>query len=138
MGIYIYELPFKVRDYECDIQGIVNNSVYQNYLEHTRHEFILTEKISFTDLHNKGIDVVVARIEMAFKTPLRSENEFVCKLNIKKEGIKYVFYQDIFRLPDNVLCVRAKVETVALVNGRLKNCDELDEAFAKYFTSENV
>lgn len=138
MGIYIYELPFKVRDYECDIQGIVNNSVYQNYLEHARHEFILTEKISFTDLHNRGIDVVVARIEMAFKTPLRSENEFVCKLNIKKEGIKYVFYQDIFRLPDNVLCVRAKVETVALVNGRLKNCDELDEAFAKYFTSENV
>ena len=28
-----YRLKFKVRDYECDMQGIVNNSVYQNYLE---------------------------------------------------------------------------------------------------------
>jgi acyl-CoA thioester hydrolase len=136
MSKYIYELPFKVRDYECDIQGIVNNSVYQNYLEHTRHEFTLTENISFTDLHNRGIDVVVARIEMSFKTPLRSENEFVSKLNITKDGIKYVFHQDIFRLPDNVLSVRAKVEAVALVNGRLKDCPELNEVFGKYFNSE--
>lgn len=137
MSKYIFELaPLKVRDYECDIQGIVNNSVYQNYLEHARHEFILTENISFTDLHNRGIDVVVARIEMSFKTPLRSENEFVCKLNVKKEGIKYVFYQDIYRLPDNALSVKAKVEAVALVNGRLKNCEELDAAFAKYFENE--
>jgi hypothetical protein len=36
---YIFELPFKVRDYECDIQGIVNNAVYQNYLEHTDMSF---------------------------------------------------------------------------------------------------
>ena len=32
---YIYELKMKVRDYECDLQGIVNNANYQHYLEHT-------------------------------------------------------------------------------------------------------
>ena len=134
MSKYIYELPFKVRDYECDIQGIVNNSVYQNYLEHTRHEFILTEGISFTDLHTQGIDTVVARIQISYKTPLRSGDEFVSKLYLKKEGVKYVFYQDIFRLPDHVLCVRAVVETVATVDGKLAaRCDVLDEVFGKYF-----
>ena len=60
--MYIYELEMKVRDYECDIQGIVNNSVYQNYLEHTRHEFLLENNVSFEQLHLQGIDAVVARI----------------------------------------------------------------------------
>lgn len=44
---YIYELPMKVRDYECDLQGIVNNANYQHYLEHTRHEFLLSAGVSF-------------------------------------------------------------------------------------------
>ncbi len=117
--MYIYELDFKVRDYECDLQGIVNNSVYQNYLEHTRHEFLLDRNVSFSDLHLQGIDAVVARIEIAFKSPLRSRDEFVCKLNVKKDGIKYVFNQAIYRKPDNKLCVSAKVTTVVLVDGKL-------------------
>ena len=32
---YIFELKMKVRDYECDGQGIVNNANYQHYTEHT-------------------------------------------------------------------------------------------------------
>ena len=71
---YRYELEFKVRDYECDLQGIVNNAVYQNYLEHTRHEFLLKHNVSFSDLHNQGIDAVVARVDMAYKYPLRSRD----------------------------------------------------------------
>ena len=98
---YIYELKMKVRDYECDLQGIVNNANYQHYLEHTRHEFLLSTGVSFAALHEQGVDPVVARINMAFKTPLKSGDEFVSKLAMKKEGIKYVFYQDIFRASDN-------------------------------------
>jgi len=134
MTNYIFELPFKVRDYECDLQGIVNNANYQHYLEHTRHEFILTEGINFADLLAQGIFTVVARIDIAFKTPLKSGDEFVCKLNLKKEGVKYVFYQGIYRLPDNALCIKAKVDTVALVNGKLTaKCEVLDRVFGKYF-----
>ena len=43
---YVYELKMKVRDYECDLQGIVNNANYQHYTEHTRHEFLLQSGIS--------------------------------------------------------------------------------------------
>ena len=53
--MFIYELEMKVRDYELDLQGIVNNSVYQNYLEHTRHEFLLENNVSFDELHYRGI-----------------------------------------------------------------------------------
>ena len=72
---YIYELKMKVRDYECDLQGIVNNANYQHYLEHTRHEFLLSTGVSFAALHEQGVDPVVARINMAFKTPLKSGDE---------------------------------------------------------------
>ena len=117
--MFIYELEFKVRDYECDIQGIVNNSVYQNYLEHTRHEFLYSKNLSFEELHNQGVDAVVARIEMSYKTPLRPGDEFVSKLYVTKEGVKYVFHQSIFRKLDDKLSLKAKVEAVVLINGRL-------------------
>ena len=129
---YIYELPMKVRDYECDLQGIVNNANYQHYLEHTRHEFLLSAGVSFAGLQEQGVDPVVARINMAFKTPLRSGDEFVSKLYMKKEGIKYVFYQDIFRVSDGKVCLKGVVETVCVVNGRLSDSELFDRLFAPY------
>ena len=132
MKEYIFTLKDKVRDYECDLQGVVNNSNYQHYMEHTRHEFLTSVGVSFARLHEEGIDPVVARLTMAFKTPLRSGDEFVSKLYMKKEGIKYVFYQDIFRLPDMKIVVKAQVDSVCIVNGRLNECTLFDEIFAPY------
>ena len=120
MEKYIYELKMKVN--------------YQHYIEHTRHEFLTSTGISFAKLHAEGIDPVVARLNMAFKTPLKSGDEFISKLYLKKEGIKYVFYQDIFRLPDNKPVIKATVETVSLINGRLGTCPLFDEVFAPYVT----
>ena len=131
---YIYELKMKVRDYECDLQGIVNNANYQHYIEHTRHEFLLSTGISFAKLHADGIDPVVARLTMAFKTPLKSGDEFVSKLYLKKEGIKYVFYQDIFRLTDMKIVIKSTVETVCLINGRLSDSELFNQLFAPYLT----
>ena len=132
MEKYIFELTMKVRDYECDLQGIVNNANYQHYLEHTRHEFLHATGVSFARLHDEGIDPVVARINMAFKTPLKSGDEFVSKLYLRKEGIKYVFHQDIFRLPDGKVSLRATVETVCLIDGRLSDSPLFDQLFAPY------
>ena len=125
---YRFTLPLKVRDYECDLQGIVNNANYQHYMEHARHEFILSEGISFADLHNRGIDCVVARITMSFKAPLRSGDEFLSCVNVQKEGARYVFYQDIIRQSDQTLSLRARVDVVCLINGQLSlGVEELDK-----------
>ena len=136
MTNYIFELKMKVRDYECDLQGIVNNANYQHYIEHTRHEFLLAHGISFAQLHEQGTDAVVARLNMQFKTPLRSGDEFVSKLYLKKEGLRYIFMQDIFRLPDMKLVARGRVDTVCLVQGRLKECAELEKYLEPYFDKE--
>ena len=131
---YIFELQMKVRDYECDLQGIVNNANYQHYIEHTRHEFLSSLGVSFARLHDEGIDPVVARLNMAFKTPLKSGDEFISKLYIKKEGIKYVFYQDIFRLPDMKPVIKATVETVCVINSRLGDSEVFNTIFSPYFS----
>ena len=64
---------------------------------------------------------------MAFKTPLESGDSFVSKLAVKKDRFKYMFYQNIYRLPDMKLVLRSEVTTVTLVNGELKECPQLDE-----------
>ena len=126
MEKYIFSLEMKVRDYECDLQGIVNNANYQHYTEHTRHEFLRAHGVSFAELHTRGIDAVVARMQLQFKTPLRSADRFVSRLALRKEGIKYVFQQDIFRLPDERPVLKSTVEAVCLVDGKLSDCEELN------------
>ncbi|MCH5328522.1 MAG: acyl-CoA thioesterase [Coprobacter sp.] len=129
---YCFELEMKVRDYECDMQGIVNNANYQHYLEHTRHEFLQQAGTGFTDLREKGIEPVVSRIEIDYKNSLRSQDRFTCKLFLRKEGVKFVFYQDIYRNSDNKLCIKGRVETVCINNGRLSRGDELVPYLEKY------
>lgn len=126
---YIFSLEFKVRDYECDLQGIVNNANYPHYTEHTRHEFLRSRGVSFADLHARGIDAVVAGMQLRFKQPLRSGDSFVSRLALRKEGLKYVFVQDIYRLPDLRPVFKSTVDTVCLINGRLSDCEELNRVF---------
>jgi acyl-CoA thioester hydrolase len=131
----VFELPFKVRDYECDLQGIVNNAVYQNYLEHTRHEFLKHVGLDFAGMHDEGIDAVVIRVEIDYKSPLKSGDQFVCKLNVAREGnLKYIFLQDIYRLPDLKLIVKGKVTAVTINarTGRPVVVKELAEALEHF------
>ena len=116
---YNYSLEFVVRDYECDIQGVVNNANYQHYLEHARHEFLISKGISFIQLHKEGIDLIVTKVEIDYKYPLKSQDKFIVSLNIQREGnVRLVFIQDIYRLPDGKHVVHAKVTGVATKKGR--------------------
>jgi acyl-CoA thioester hydrolase len=134
---YDYQLEFKVRDYECDLQGIVNNSVYQNYLEHARHEFLLSIGLDFADLFKRGIVAVVARVDLSYKTSLKSGDRFVVKLRVEQDGVKYLFYQDIYRLPDQQLCLKGIVTSTSIVNGRLSASEEISDAIKRVVDKRN-
>lgn len=127
MKAYIFELEMKVRDYECDLQGIVNNANYQHYMEHARHEFLEKSGANFGDLHQQGIDAVVAKVEIEYKVSLTSGDRFAVRLYIVRSGVKLIFFQDIYRLPDNKLCAKGKVESVCVENGRLTRGDLFDK-----------
>jgi len=125
---YDFELDFKVRDYECDMAGIVNNSVYLNYLEHARHEFIKSIGLDFKELLNAGIFAVVAHADLSYKTPLRSGDCFTIKIRVEHSGVRYLFYQDIYRFPDNKLCLKGVITTTTLINGKPAKTDVIVDA----------
>ena len=135
MSKYIFETKIEVRDYECDIEGIVNNANYLHYMEHTRHLFLREAGLSFAKMHEKGVDAVVARMNLQYKVPLRCDDVMISKLWIEKQGVRYIFHHDIIREADNKLSCRATVELVCLINGKLGNSEEYDKAFAPYFAS---
>ena len=125
---YIYGLPLKVRDYEVDSQGIVNNANYLHYLEHTRHMFCQELGISYREMQRAGIDPVVRKIEISYLTPLRLAEEMESKLWMERRGARFIFHQDIFNAKGKEV-VRALVHIVCIENGRISRGDTLAEAF---------
>lgn len=128
---YVFELPMKVRDYEVDSQGIVNNANYLHYLEHTRHEFCDEAGVSFRDMQREGIDPVVSRIEIAYLTPLRLGEKMCSCLRMERRGARFLFYQDIFNEAGRQV-VKATVTIVETEKGRLTRGERLAEAFSQF------
>ncbi|MGC9353095.1 MAG: acyl-CoA thioesterase [Mariniphaga sp.] len=130
MQDYHFETALEVRDYECDIQGIVNNSVYQNYLEHCRHKFLNEVGLSFAQMHNDGIDAVVIRAELDYKFPLRPGDAFLVRLKMAKQGrLRIIFKQQVIRKADKKLMVDARIATVLTRNGRPVSPEILEDKF---------
>ena len=110
MKEFIFHYEMEVRDYECDLQGVVNNSVYQNYLEHTRHCYIKSIGIDFAELKEKGIYLMVKRVEIDYQAPLKSGDKFISSLRMERiSPLRFGFVQHIYRIPDNKLMIKALV-----------------------------
>ncbi len=108
-------LELKVRDYECDMDHVVNNAVYLNYLEHARHEFLKSLGIKFGELSKQGISLVVTRIEADFRASLTSGDAFTVKTSFCRKGrIRLQFNQAIYRKADSQLMLSAVVTGTAL------------------------
>ena len=131
MKEYQFQLELSVRDYECDMQGHVNNAVYLNYLEHSRHQF-LKEKLGldFVDFVGRGISLVVIRAELDYKRSLQSGDRFMVGVILEKVSpLRYCFIQDIYLLPEKKLVLKARVTGTAVnAQGRPELPEEISAA----------
>ena len=125
-------MEMKVRDYECDAQGIVNNANYLHYTEVTRHEFMESLGISFMECHEKGVDPVVSRADLHYKTSLTGGESFLSSLTVDRKGAKLLFHQAFRRKSDGALCCEAQIEVAILINGKLSRGDYFDEIMKDY------
>ena len=110
-----HELSLRVRDYECDLQGVVNNAVYMNYLEHARHEFLKARGVDFAEVTRQGIHLVVVRAELDFRAPLTSGDDFMVRTRYAQESrLKILFNQQIVRGSDDKVMLTARITATAL------------------------
>ena len=110
-----YSLELEVRDYECDLQGIVNNAIYQHYLEHARHVFLKARGLDFAELSRNGVNLVVVRIELDYLHSLRPGDRFEVAVRVERVSrLRFGFRQEIRRVPDGRPILRAWVIGTAL------------------------
>ncbi|MDE6078200.1 MAG: acyl-CoA thioesterase [Muribaculaceae bacterium] len=123
----------EVRDYELDCEQIVNNANYLHYMEHTRHKFCSDAGLSFIEMHNQGIDAVVRKIEIEYKSSLRGGESFLSCIRLERKGPRFIFHQDIVR-PDGEIVAEGVVTCVVLKDGKLSRGDELATLFSRYIS----
>lgn len=123
-----HALDFTVRDYECDLQGVVNNAVYQNYLEHARHTLLLEFDVDFARLTADGVYLVVTRAELNYRAPLRSRDCFRISTSIRRPSrLKFCFDQTIQKRPGLQPILDATITGTALnARGRPEIPDEIE------------
>ena len=127
-----FEIEMRVRDYECDAQGIVNHANYLRYMEITRHEFMRMLGATFKESYSMNIAPVVVRADLRYKTSLTPDDVFTSSFTVEKKGAKIVFDQTIYRKSDNALCCQGTVEVAIIVDGKLSRGDIFDEKLKAY------
>lgn len=132
METYQFEMPIRVRDYETDSQGIVNNANYLHYLEITRHDFCEAAGTSFRAMQQEGLDPVVRRIEIDYLRSLTLGDTMISRLRLRRDGVKFIFCQDIFNAATGEQVVHADVTVVCLDHGRLSRGDRMASLFSRY------
>ena len=127
-GSVEHKQTMTVRDYECDVQGIVNNAVYLNYLEHARHRHLLSLGVDFVEMAGRGLNMVVTRMELDYCRPLRAGDRFTVGSSMSRVSrLRFRFDQTITLEPggEEVLCA-VVLGTVLNERGRPVEAPELD------------
>ncbi|MFA5878959.1 MAG: thioesterase family protein [Candidatus Margulisiibacteriota bacterium] len=110
-----FKTYFQVRDYECDIAKIVNNANYFHYFEHARHEYLKSIGLSYAELYQKDVNLVLVKAEIEYKNALKSGDQFYSTVEMQQvSSIRFCFKQEIYLLPDNKLTTKGNFTGVAV------------------------
>lgn len=95
-----------VRDYEVDFQGIVNNAVYFNYLDHARYVLFLQKGINLKEFSAAGRHLVLTECTIRYKASLTLGDIFTVETILEKMSpVKYKCHQTISRKQDGKACI---------------------------------
>jgi acyl-CoA thioester hydrolase len=94
----VSERKIRVRTYECDSYGHVNNANYLNYFEYARFEFLWDIGFDYQGMIAAGYGVYVARVEVDYRRPAVMDDEILIQSwPAKKGSVSGVIAQKITR-----------------------------------------
>jgi acyl-CoA thioester hydrolase len=109
----IFTVKFRVRSYECDSYGHVNNATYLNYLEYARMMALLEKNFSLDSMKQKGYVVVIRKIDIDYKYPLFINDEVSVKTCTSgARNTSGTFIQEIYNLTKDRISAEARVTWV--------------------------
>ena len=109
----IFQSRHKVRSYECDSYGHVNNATYLNFLEFARMEALEAKTLDLDKLKELGFLVLIRRVEIDYKYPARMGDMLVIKTFVRDhKQTSGTFTQEITKESDGKSVVAANVTWV--------------------------
>lgn len=74
-SIPVHRLPIRVQYFETDGQGRVHNSQYLNYFERGRVEMLRSMGVSYREVEQTGLMLVVKSMQVNFHVPAEFDDE---------------------------------------------------------------
>ncbi|VVA94301.1 unnamed protein product [Arabis nemorensis] len=112
-GFHATEL--KVRDYELDQFGVVNNAVYANYCQYGRQECLESIGVNCDEISRSGQALAIPELTIKFIAPLRSGNKFVVKTRISGTSVARIYFEQfIYKIPNQERILEARGTVVWL------------------------
>jgi len=108
----MHTVTFRVRTYECDAYGHVNNAVYMNYLEYARDLYLEHHGLNYQAMVSSGKGIFVAEAKLSYLTPALPGEELSLSTEPHEWGAAWmVLKQELFG-PDGRRVLEALLKLV--------------------------
>ena len=111
-------MPIRVRYVECDPMGYVHHSAYAVWFEMARTELLRRRGIRYRDLEQRGVFIVVARLNVSFHKPGKYDDELTIKATLTASGGAKIEHDYQVMRGDELLCTASTVLACVGRDGR--------------------